>query len=1155
MKKNIIVILTVFGLILDSGIVIAVPEIVEDGWQLFRTDSLNSCRAAHYNPIDGLLYTITENGLYRINIDRTIDKIVSLDRPSGIAIDPDDGDILISEHYGGKIFHIEFNSGLKTIWINNLHSGDSDPTGLAIIPNDYTGDVVDPGMGLVIDRDIHNSNRYDSIWQFSPDISEDLSVIHSDDGTLIDGVDVTVSDKHVYIADGGIFSPSSSYEGRIFELTTDGRLSRINTTKKIYRPYAITVDPLTNDLVVLDDNAKKVVRVNPTTGNVDDIVIFESESIFRWSSLDITPDGKKLIVTDTRAGKIYTFKKNSYPLATVNEISLSPLQAVLTQPNAEIRFLLRGYLSNGEITSPDNAVWHSSDTDVVIIDEDRAMAVGEGSAVITAKVGELSAQAMVTVQFDPISIDVAPKMAFWEVGETVVPTIYAFYPDGFQKELTGNAEYLLTEIGSLNLLQIDGESITALSAGNGEVEVTYDDLSTSFRFSVTDPVPLNITPAVARLKQSNSFSIKIDGGTPPYFSSFGTIKQSFGEHFWNIVAPNESREYVYTLQDSSGQEVDFKLTVLSPLELQYGDKDFGVRSPGQARQVNQRGIKSGVEPVILTVSGGTPPFSWQVTAGEVTVENSGADDQSVALYTPPDMAGIYTVTVVDSGGQVQDIKVSTIDPLQTDPEILYLAPGENCDVSIFGGTGPYSVEAFEGSVTQPQFFEKAGVGFFSYTAPTTVGEYMISVKDNEGVVVRLYATVALTLTVSPSHVYLRKGESQAFQLAGGVGKDDDIHILALHGAVEAHPEKMQFNYLPSESALNDVITITDLSGDQATATIEIITEESNISSKNFFVTPSSATVLKNENRRFKAIGGQGQEIIWHCEVGEGTISGQGQPSISYSAPDLVMTTGISAKDFANHEAGAEIYVIADDVLISPSQVFLRPGQQTEFQGNFGTGNYTFFWTEGDGVMVESIRRGAFDSNRVDTLLYTAPTQTGTHYITLFDSGGNSDKAVVVVSGGFKRDKIKQTMLFEITNPATLPNSETQPVAVGDVQSGGKKFSMAIDLPNYEDEDGHRIPTNFYVVGFFPDWNLFLLFDNGGGIYFLDELAPSFSEVTDAVYEQGLTFDFCNSDGPISMEIFVVAVASEHDPHGNLSFEPEDAPFELWYFDFSFPKCQ
>ncbi|MBF0259717.1 MAG: hypothetical protein HQK62_12940, partial [Desulfamplus sp.] len=278
--------------------------------------------------------------------------------------------------------------------------------------------------------------------------------------------------------------------------------------------------------------------------------------------------------------------------------------------------------------------------------------------------------------------------------------------------------------------------------------------------------------------------------------------------------------------------------------------------------------------------------------------------------------------------------------------------------------------------------------------------------------------------------------------------------------------------------------------------------------------------------------------------GEGDLSGQNQPSIEYRAPDMRMKSVLSAMDQEPREALSDIHVISDKVMISPSQVFLKPGESAKFRGLFGTEEYTFTWTNGEGK--------TDDTSGIFT--YTAPSKTGIHYITVFDSAGNSAKAEAVVSGGFRRNKIEKTALFEITNPSAYPNSETQPAAVGNVQNGGTEFALAFDFPNYEDSNKLPVPMNFYVGAFLPALDVFVLFDDKGGIFDLTNINPCMSRMTDAVYTESLKFDYCSPGAPLKVDMYVLAIESGYDPNNNLSLDPSDAPFELWHYDFKFSQC-
>ena len=372
----------------------------------------------------------------------------------------------------------------------------------------------------------------------------------------------------------------------------------------------------------------------------------------------------------------------------------------------------------------------------------------------------------------------------------------------------------------------------------------------------------------------------------------------------------------YTLRDAGNQETTLTLDVLVPLEIQAESDAPSLRvSTGiPTRTSMQKDLVASA--ISLKVKGGTPPFEWFTPFGDLSASSEKLDDTSEILFTLPDVGGIYNVTVVDSGGQRQKIKVSTQEALKIDPERLTITHNEIRNVSVVGGESPYTVESDMGEIGAVEYFSIVGVAIFP-----------------------------------PVRVYMERDETQAFQIAGGIGKDEDYFMTALKGGVDEHPLDMTFTYTPPQaldtvSGLSDVVTVTDSVGSQVSAVVEIIDSEGDIAGDGFFVTPSNATILKNEKRRFKAVGGKGQEIVWQCDEGEGDLSGQGEPSVSYTAPDRMVTTALSAMDLGSHEASAKIHVVSDHVLISPSQVYLKPGQQTTFKGNFGTGSYTFTWTGG-----------------------------------------------------------------------------------------------------------------------------------------------------------------------------------------------------------------
>jgi DNA-binding beta-propeller fold protein YncE len=280
----------------------AQPVIVEPGWLLQRTDFLDPPQAARLNPKDGRLYVarISEaalgGGVYRIEADGSATLVAGSERPRGVVIDPDDGDVFHTEAgFPGEIYRTGFGETGRTTWVSGFHSGDDDPIGMCIAPAGYTGLHVAPGEALVADE---GNNGPREIWRWSPDVVQLQSVVHAEDGTLQKPVDVAIGLGEIYVADQ----------------TTGVWRVEADTSTSLLAPLAgvraVAVDPLSQDVLALDQVNEVLVRIDPATGTPTTVLsglslIVGSEA----SGLEATPDGAWLVVTDRGASSIYTYSR------------------------------------------------------------------------------------------------------------------------------------------------------------------------------------------------------------------------------------------------------------------------------------------------------------------------------------------------------------------------------------------------------------------------------------------------------------------------------------------------------------------------------------------------------------------------------------------------------------------------------------------------------------------------------------------------------------------------------------------------------------------------------------------------------------------------------------------------------------------------------
>ncbi|MHC4695976.1 MAG: NHL repeat-containing protein [Planctomycetota bacterium] len=294
----------VIGILMVVPVVHAEPVIVEPGWTLIRMINFVNPQAAHYNPADGLLYVgrrgTSSDGLYRIDSRGFAVKLATGSNTAAVVVDPVDGDIFVSEDYGGRIFRTAFGATGRETWVYGLHSGDDDPIGMAVAPANYVGSVVAAGEALVIDR---GNSGPDEVWAWSPDTAEGEWVIHADNGTLVDATDITIGVSDVYLVDHG--------SSVIYTLADDGTLTPLATSQPIGSPVGITVDPASDDLYVLDaGTGDRVVRVDPGTGTVTDVFTgFGDLSLVSWAGIDASPEGRRIIVTDTAQDAVFVFAR------------------------------------------------------------------------------------------------------------------------------------------------------------------------------------------------------------------------------------------------------------------------------------------------------------------------------------------------------------------------------------------------------------------------------------------------------------------------------------------------------------------------------------------------------------------------------------------------------------------------------------------------------------------------------------------------------------------------------------------------------------------------------------------------------------------------------------------------------------------------------
>jgi len=290
----------------------------EPGWIEVLKVEPGDAIAAKFNPVDGALYyggrssVSARRGLWRVAADGTVAKVGGNTQVGGVVVDPASGDVFYSDDFSGRVFRSAGGTATPANWVTGFARGDDDPVGMAVAPADHTSGILAPGEMAVVDR---GSGGLDQIWAFSPASAEGERLIHPDNGTLNDGVDLAITRDAVYVADQGAST--------IYRLLADGTLEAVAGPPM--RPASLAVDPLTQDLFVMDLDSSSVLRFNPLTGDAS-VVLSELEvNTDNFASLDVSQDGLRLVVTERGVPgngtiTVFEFVPNEPPVAVCENI-------------------------------------------------------------------------------------------------------------------------------------------------------------------------------------------------------------------------------------------------------------------------------------------------------------------------------------------------------------------------------------------------------------------------------------------------------------------------------------------------------------------------------------------------------------------------------------------------------------------------------------------------------------------------------------------------------------------------------------------------------------------------------------------------------------------------------------------------------------------
>lgn len=256
-------------------------------------------------------------------------------------------------------------------------------------------------------------------------------------------------------------------------------------------------------------------------------------------------------------------------------------------------------------------------------------------------------------------------------------------------------------------------TFTGLASGNYVVTLRDSKGCTDFlNVTITQPALLqaqidSVINIGCNGASSGSIFISVSGGNAPY--SFLWSNAATTEDITGLTAGT----YNVAITDSKGCSAAVGATLTQPLPLFVNVASF--------QNLTCNGNSSGS--IDISVSGGVPAYGFAWSNGAITEDVSGL------------AAGTYTVTITDANGCTQ-----TASQTLTEPAVLSASATKvdvNCagafngsvDVTVSGGTSPYSYSWNSGAITQ-DLLNVAG------------GFYQVVVTDANGCTATASATVA-----------------------------------------------------------------------------------------------------------------------------------------------------------------------------------------------------------------------------------------------------------------------------------------------------------------------------------------------------------------------------------------------------------------------------
>ena len=502
-----------------------------------------------------------------------------------------------------------------------------------------------------------------------------------------------------------------------------------------------------------------------------------------------------------------------------------------------------------------------------------------------------------------------------------------------------------------------------------------------------DGIPLTISPGTAQVAIDTSISLSAAGGIPPYqyslISGTGSVDSLTGLY----TAPSSAGTAVVQAADSYGATAVADIEVI-----------FGTGISALAISPSTIGIYTGGS-VSFAASGGTPPYSYTVSAG------IGNVDPGTGFYQAPGSTGSATITVTDSAVPSNTDSASvTVSDIQTNVD--YEASLLTDTSASHAGADPLS-----GEFTVTNIGSADGTKQVSYDVFLSAGDAVYSADD----VLIDTGTLPAPLASSDSAVVPFSGtwpsSAGTYYFIVKVYASDDIDVLSNNTASSGSialtdPPPADVDYRVAAASMPSG-GIGVLTGDSLSEsfTIENIGLDSGGSTIYWTAYVSANSTLEIGTDTVIDSGTAGY-------LGGGGVSGN--IMISGTWPQIsgiyFLIINLSAADDANPANDATTsaldWAVLDPLGISPSGATVNVGGEIIFTGNGGAAPYEFYIQTADsGTPVIDLNTGVYTAGNIPTLTgdvieirdSAVPYNSMTATVTVTDIITNVDYGNVIVT--------------------------------------------------------------------------------------------------------------------------------------------------------------